>query len=165
MSPSSSAFGPAKSSNKRWTSISARRPQQNQDAVAGAPSNTGASPYSGSSVRGGRSRAFAAWLGDVCVYSNSLAGIKRVIDVQTGNRPSLAEAPDFRYMRAVVFPLDEKSEDGFLYLSDEFIRRLVGPELRIKEKRRLEAVTSLKLLENAVLFYGYPVRAESPDDG
>lgn len=95
------------------------------------------------------------WIGDVCVYSNSLVALERTIDTAKGTVPSLAKAGDFKYMRAAVFPLDDGAEDGFLYLSDAFIRRLVGPELRIKEKRRLEAATSLKMLTNAAMFYGY----------
>ncbi len=95
------------------------------------------------------------WIGDVCAYSNSLVALKRTIDTAKGAVPSLAKAADFRYMRAAVFPLDDSAEDGFLFLSDAFIRRLVGPEVRIKQKRRLEAATSLKLLTNAAMFYGY----------
>ena len=98
---------------------------------------------------------FRCWVGDVCVYGNSFAAVKRIIDVGAKERLGLADAPDFKYMRAVVFPLDRATEDGFLYLSDAFIRRLVGPELRIKEKRRLEAVTSLKMLHNAALYHGF----------
>jgi len=81
--------------------------------------------------------------------------VKRVIDVYVRHRPGLADAPDFQYMRAVVFPLNRETEDGFLYLSDAFIRRLVGPELRIQEKRRIEAATSLKMVQNAALYHGF----------
>lgn len=95
------------------------------------------------------------WVGDVCMYSNSLVALQRAIDAARGTIPSLEKAADFKYMRAAVFPLDDAAEDGFLYLSDAFIRRLVGPELRIKQKRRLEAATSLKLLANAAMFHGY----------
>lgn len=95
------------------------------------------------------------WLDDVCVYSNSLVAAKRIIDTGAERLASLAADPGFRYMRAVVYPHDETREDGFVFLSDPFIRRLVGPDLRIKQKRRLEAVTSLKMLTNAAMFYGY----------
>lgn len=95
------------------------------------------------------------WLDDVCVYGNSRHALERLIDVHAGRRPNLAAAPDFKYMRAVALPLEREREDAFLFLSDSFIRRLVGPELRIKEKRRLEAITSLKMLANAALFHGY----------
>lgn len=96
-----------------------------------------------------------AWLGGVCIYSNSPAAIRRIIDTAKDLPLSVAGEPGFQYMRAAVFPLDEAAEDGFVYLSDPFIRRLVGPELRIKQKRRLEALTSLKLLTNAAMFHGY----------
>ncbi|UCC28963.1 MAG: hypothetical protein JSU86_12255 [Phycisphaerales bacterium] len=95
------------------------------------------------------------WIDGVCMYSNSLVALKRTIDAAKGTLPSLAKAADFKYMRAAVFPIDESLEHGFLYLSDPFIRRLVGAEVRIKQKRRLEAATSLKMLTNAAAFYGY----------
>ncbi len=102
------------------------------------------------------------WIGDLCIYSNSLAAVKAIIDTQQTRRPALAGAADFQYMRAVVFPRDPQAEDGFVYLSDAFIRRLVGPELRIKEKRRLEVLTSLKMISNAALYHGYRYGPEKP---
>jgi hypothetical protein len=101
-----------------------------------------------------------AWLENRMVYSNSDTALKKIIQTMRGTVPSLSEAPDFKYMRAAVYPLDPQNEDGFLYLSDDFIRSLVGPALRIKEKRRLEAATSLKLLTNSVMLYGYEHRMQ-----
>ena len=109
-----------------------------------------------------RVSCYRCWLDDVCAYSNSLPGLQRVIDTRAGERPSLAATADFKYMRATVFPLDPASEDGFLYLSDAFIRRLVGPEVRIKEKRRLEVITSLKMIANAALLHGYQFGPGAP---
>jgi hypothetical protein len=51
-----------------------------------------------------------------------------------------------------VFWLTDDLEDGFAFLSDAFIRQLVGPASKIKEKRRLEALTSLAMVTNAALF-------------
>lgn len=102
-----------------------------------------------------RVSCFRCWLGDVCVYSNSATAIRRIIDTHAKERPCLAAAADFRYMRAVVYPMDHEKEDGFLYLSDSFIRNLVGPETRIKEVRRLQAMTSMRMLTNATLFHGH----------
>src|SRR5262249_8773521 len=48
--------------------------------------------------------------------------------------------------------LEDEDEDGFAFLSDPFIRRQVGPALKIKEKRRLEALTSLYMLSHGALF-------------
>jgi hypothetical protein len=88
------------------------------------------------------------------IYSNSPAAIRRIIDTQQGLTTSLAGSVDFQYMRT-VFPVNEREEDGFLFLSDAFIRRLVGPATRIKERRRLEALTSLQMLTNAALFHAW----------
>jgi hypothetical protein len=92
-----------------------------------------------------------AMLDDFVIYSNSPAGIRRVLDTHRKAGKSLAEASDFRYMRTLFAPEDEK-EDGFVYLSDASIRQLTGPAARIKEKRRLEALTSLSMMTNAALF-------------
>jgi hypothetical protein len=88
---------------------------------------------------------------DVIVYANSAAALERILDVHAGRRKSLAESLDFQYMRT-VFERDDKSEDGFAFLSDAFIRQLVGPASKIKEKRRLEALTSLTLVTHGALF-------------
>ncbi len=92
-----------------------------------------------------------AAVGDFVLYSNSPVGVRRALDAQAGRSKCLADADDFRYVRT-VFPPGEKGEDGFVFLSDAFIRQLTGPAGRIKEKRRLEALTSLYLLTNAALF-------------
>jgi len=85
------------------------------------------------------------------VYSNSPVGLRRVLDTYKGRRPSLWNALDFQYMRT-VFRADDKEEDGFAFLSDAFIRQLVGPASKIKEMRRLEALTSLSMLTHGALF-------------
>jgi hypothetical protein len=92
-----------------------------------------------------------ATLGSFVIYSNSPAGVRRVIDAQRKEGKSLADASDFRYMRT-VFPVEDEKEEGFVFLSDAFIRQLSGPASRIKEKRRLEALTSLYMATNAALF-------------
>jgi hypothetical protein len=92
-----------------------------------------------------------ATLGDFVIYSNSPAGVRRVIDARRKEGKSLADADDFRYMRT-VFPREDDKEEGFVFLSDAFLRQLTGPASRIKEKRRLEALTSLYMTTNAALF-------------
>jgi hypothetical protein len=88
---------------------------------------------------------------DVVLYSNSPAALHHALDARAGRRKALADALDFHYMRT-VFRADDPQEDAFLFLSDPFIRRLVGPAGKIKEKRRLEALTSLAMVTNGVLF-------------
>src|SRR5206468_6390279 len=88
---------------------------------------------------------YRAALGDFVIYANSPNGLRCVLDAQHGRLPALADALDFQYMRT-VFRLEDKQEDGFAFLSDAFIRQLVGPAGKIKEKRRLEALTSLSMV-------------------
>ena len=84
------------------------------------------------------------------IYSNSPAGVRRVLDAYQARSKPLADALDFQYMRT-VFRTESADEDGFAFLSDAFIRQLVGPAAKIKEKRRLEALTSLSMETNAAL--------------
>jgi hypothetical protein len=90
-------------------------------------------------------------IGDFVIYSNSPAAVRRIIDTHQGRLTALADSLDFQYMRT-VFRADDKDEDGFAFLSDAFIRQLVGPASKIKEKRRMEAVTSLYMATNDALF-------------
>ncbi len=88
---------------------------------------------------------------DFVIYANSPAGIRRVLDARRKGGRCLADADDFRYLRT-VFPPGEEAEDGLVYLSDAFLRQLTGPASRIKERRRVEALTSLYMVTNAALF-------------
>jgi hypothetical protein len=92
-----------------------------------------------------------AMFGEYVVYSNSPVALRRVLDAHKGKIKRLSEVLDFQYMRT-IFRADDRTEDGFAYLSDAFIRNLVGPASKIKEKRRLEALTTLYMLANGALF-------------
>ncbi len=89
---------------------------------------------------------------DYVVYANSPMAMKRIIDTFKGKLPSLAKSKDFVYMRK-LYPQADKTEDGFIFLSDPWLRYMVGPRLRIAEKRRIEAMTSLEMIKNAALLY------------
>jgi hypothetical protein len=91
-----------------------------------------------------------AVIGNVVVCSNSEKALHRILDTHTGTEKSLASALDFQYMRT-VFARGEKEEDGFAFLSDAFVRQLVGPASRIKAKRRIEARSALTLASHAAL--------------
>ncbi len=88
---------------------------------------------------------------DFVVYANSPVGLRRILDARRGKIKPLADSLDFQYMRT-IFRADDKAEDGFVFLSDPFIRQLVGPAGKIKEKRRLEALTSLNMLSEGALY-------------
>jgi hypothetical protein len=102
-----------------------------------------------------------ARIGDYWILSNSLVAMRRIIDVATGARPSLRNADEYRYMRS-VFPARHDEEDVFLYLSDAFIRRVVGPEQKIARKRQLQAVRYLSHVQNAALLRAVE-RGDTPD--
>src|SRR6185436_3915016 len=76
------------------------------------------------------------------VRSNSLVGLQRVLETILGKKADgkpaarLGETDEYRYMRT-LFPYGAKEEDGFIYLSDPFIRRIIGPSVKLTERRRL----------------------------
>jgi hypothetical protein len=97
---------------------------------------------------------YRATIGNVVAYSNSPAAMRRIIDTQSGKRKALADSLDYQYMRT-VFSHADADESGFVFLSDAFIRTLVGPATRIKEKRRLEALASMHMLTHGAMFAGW----------
>ena len=92
-------------------------------------------------------------LGQFVIYSNSPSGVRRVIDAHQGQRKRMADAGDFRYLRT-VFPWGQGREDGFVFLSDAFIRRLAGPASRLRSV--LDPLFMLPLSTSAVtLGFGF----------
>lgn len=92
---------------------------------------------------------------DTVVLSNSAGALKGVLQVFRKKRPSMAEQHEYRYMRS-IYPFDTgkgPTEAAFLYLSDPFIRRVVGPELHIKESRRMLEASRLAALEQRAVLY------------
>ncbi|HPS57993.1 MAG TPA: hypothetical protein PK514_07790 [Spirochaetota bacterium] len=86
------------------------------------------------------------------IISNSVKAAEIVAATALGKRRCMADEADYRYMRT-VYAASGESEDGFVYLSDAFIRRLVSPELRIKEARRMREAMRVTLLEKYVIYY------------
>jgi len=102
---------------------------------------------------------FAAWPSeDLHVRSNSLAGLQRVIEAIRGERPDhtkvtrLGETDEYRYIRTLM-PFGAAEEDGFVYLSDPFIRRVVGPVTKLTERRRLRCFNHLQMIAHAALLF------------
>ncbi|HVG33066.1 MAG TPA: hypothetical protein VM911_08300 [Pyrinomonadaceae bacterium] len=95
---------------------------------------------------------------DLHVRSNSKAALQRVIeaikgktiDGQTVRR--LGDALEFAYIRTLM-PRGAKEEDGLVYMSDPFIRRLVGPQLKLTERRRILCYNHLRMIGHASLLY------------
>jgi hypothetical protein len=83
------------------------------------------------------------------VLSSSEKALKRIKTAAT--KGSLADSADYRYMRSLL-PAGEE-EAVFVFLSDEFLRRLVGPRLRILESRRVRCASHLRTIVNASLLH------------
>jgi hypothetical protein len=96
--------------------------------------------------------SFLVQHGDYLVYSNSHRAIRRIIDAATETEPNLHEALDYRYTTTILPPLNE-DKSGFFYASEAFIKRMVGPEAKISQKRRMQCFNNLIMQNNASLFY------------
>ena len=81
------------------------------------------------------------------LVSNSLAGLYRALDAFDGKTPSQDEGLDRKFVRTQLPSGD--GEDAFLYLSDDAIRHLTGPALKLRESRRLECSASLRTIAYA----------------
>jgi hypothetical protein len=92
------------------------------------------------------------------VRSNSPAAFRRVVEAIKGKTAdgrsvrSLGDTAEFAYLRTLM-PRGDSREDGFVYLSDPFIRRLVGPELKLTERRRMLCYNHLRMIGHAALLF------------
>ncbi len=53
----------------------------------------------------------------------------------------------------MLMPAGAAEEDGFVYLSDAFIRRLVGPQVKLTERRRVLVYNHLRMINHACLMF------------
>ena len=93
--------------------------------------------------------------GRFAFIGNSPAGVKAALDALAGRAPSLARAPDFRYMRTLF----AEGEDAFAFMSDAFVRGVVGPRWKIGARRRLACAAQLQMIE-----YGCAAGAARPGE-
>jgi hypothetical protein len=95
---------------------------------------------------------------DIHVRSNSRAALERIIEAIKGQNAGgravrrLADAAEFAYIRTLM-PRGAKEEDGLIYLSDPFIRRLVGPQLKLTERRRMLCYNQLRMIGHAAMLH------------
>lgn len=89
---------------------------------------------------------------DYAIFSNSHAAIRKIVDTAIGKLPRLADALDYRYVTTILPPQDDQ-HGGYFYASEAFVRRLIGPEWKIAERRRVECFNNLVMLNNASMFY------------
>jgi hypothetical protein len=92
------------------------------------------------------------------VRSNSQVAFERVLQAVHGKGPDgkavtrLGDTAEFQYIRTLM-PRGAKEEDGFVYLSDPFIRRLMGPAVKLTERRRMLCYNHVRMLGHAMLLY------------
>lgn len=103
-----------------------------------------------------RVQVYSAYPADgIHVRSNSFVALERTLRLIAGKSEgieSLGATDEFRYIRTLI-PPDAKEEDGLVYLSDPFIRRLMGAELKLTELRRLRCNNVLRMIGySAALF-------------
>jgi hypothetical protein len=103
---------------------------------------------------------FSAWPKPALhVRSNSKAALQRVLETIAGTRadghpavPPLGASDEFQYIRTLM-PVGAKEEDGLVYLSDAFIRRIVGPQVKLTEYRRMLCYNHLRMIGSAAMLY------------
>jgi hypothetical protein len=92
------------------------------------------------------------------VRSNSLVALKRVLEAVVGKTEAgsvvtrLGDTDEFKYVRTLLKP-GEVEEDGFIYLSDPFIHEMVGPRVKLTERRRLVGYNHLRMVAHAAQLY------------
>lgn len=89
----------------------------------------------------------AWWIleGNLLCLSTHRAELDRVLElIRHQGEGSLGQSDEFRYMLTQV-PVHERTR-FFAYFSDPFVRRLVGPEVKLGQMRRLEARALLEIL-------------------
>lgn len=84
--------------------------------------------------------------------SNSHVGIRRIVDTIQERIPSLQESSDYQYA-TVLLPPSADADDGYVYLSDAFLRYLFSPSFKVGERRRKQSLNNLVMLNNASLFH------------
>jgi hypothetical protein len=93
---------------------------------------------------------------DLHVRSNSQVAFERVLDViaaaDRSDTPALGDTDEFAYI-STLLPYGADEEDGLVYLSDPFIRRLIGPQLKLTESRRRRCHNHLRMLGHACALY------------
>src|SRR5262249_18742398 len=92
------------------------------------------------------------------VRSNSKVAFERILDAIQGTAAAgkpvagLGDSLEFQYIRTLM-PRRATEEDGLVYLSDPFIRRLMGPQVKLTERRRVLCYNHLRMIGHASMLY------------
>ncbi|MEM7205162.1 MAG: hypothetical protein AAF628_33215 [Planctomycetota bacterium] len=95
---------------------------------------------------------------DLHVRSNSVVAFRRILAAIAGKDEvgapvsRLGETDEYAYIRTLM-PRGDELEDGLVYLSDPLIRRLVGPQVKLTERRRMQCYNTLRMIGHAALLH------------
>jgi len=96
-------------------------------------------------------------LDEVLVLANSRAIIESLVAVADERETSLAESGDFKTFRTMdpYSPSSGEEEDGYVFLSDDFVAHVISPATKVLASRRMLARMELMAVGNAALLYGW----------
>jgi hypothetical protein len=108
----------------------------------------------------GRS-AYWARQGDVLALSTSRREVEQALKLGPSGTSSLGRSAELRYMLTEL-PLKPETR-AIIYLSDPFIRRMVGPQVKIGQLRRVRAAAEMTIITAGALLYRLDGRTDTPD--
>ncbi|HBC88925.1 MAG TPA: hypothetical protein DCZ94_18435 [Lentisphaeria bacterium] len=107
-------------------------------------------------------KSFWVMDGDMLIISTARSETEKILALRKAKGVgSLGQSAEFRYM-LVQTPLRPETR-LYCYLSDPFIRRLVGPEVKIGQLRRLVAKSEMESVSAAALLYKLDGQSSKPD--
>jgi hypothetical protein len=99
---------------------------------------------------------------DLLFISTNEKELEAVIHLRDGRRTkSLGQSAEFQYLLQQL-PFEEQTQ-AYFYLSDPFIRHLVGPQTKISQLRRMQARTEMEMLASGTLLYTLDGHHVAPD--
>ena len=97
--------------------------------------------------------AYFARHGQWSIFSTREAEAAAALELaRSGGTGSLGDSAEFRYMLSLLPPKPEQ-RGAFVYLSDPFVREMVGPRTKIAQARRHQARARLNLIASAAALY------------
>lgn len=109
----------------------------------------GGKPVAVANARGGKTYWAAA--GDLLIVGTSEREVAASLALAAGAGGGLGSTAEFRYMLTQLPPV--AGTRLYVYFSDSFIRRLVGPEVKLGQLRRLKDKARLEAASAAALLY------------
>ena len=99
--------------------------------------------------------------GNYLVLSSNVTGIERVLALhEDQGDESLGRSFEFQYMQQQIGV--EEQTQAYFYFSDPFIRRLVSPETKIAQLRRMQARAEMEMLVSGAMLYILDGNRHSP---